>query len=195
MEPVDGSWIDNADQIYPQAWAFLQSPRGQQLCVSAAVYQALNNDVFRKPDGTPIVLADGTSPGWKGVGGVPKYCLDIPNKRLRLPDLRGTYFEPAGCDSLGVAMVHGYALPAALCATFASGSGSNVGGIRGASTTGAFEATVSVPQMFSATTGTASGDAYSRMIFDPDRVVPTAARNQVPAWGSLACVYLGRPAS
>lgn len=31
--------------------------------------------------------------------------------------------------------------------------------------------------------------------FDSSRVVPVAAKNQPRAWGSLACVYLGVPAS
>jgi hypothetical protein len=33
------------------------------------------------------------------------------------------------------------------------------------------------------------------LLFDSNRVVPSAAKNQPRAWGSLACVYLGLPAS
>jgi len=45
--------------------------------------------------------------------------------------------------------------------------------------------------------GTLGGDSnqVSTYIFDSGYVAPVAAKNQPRAWGSLACVYLGRPAS
>jgi hypothetical protein len=41
-----------------------------------------------------------------------------------------------------------------------------------------------------------SGDLYwMKQFFDSARVVPTANKVQPRAWGALACVYLGQPAS
>ncbi len=41
----------------------------------------------------------------------------------------------------------------------------------------------------------ASYTAASVIRLKASRIVPTAAKNQVRAWGALACVYLGLPAS
>jgi hypothetical protein len=193
MEPVDGSWIEDVDQIYPQAWAFLQSARGQQLCVTAEVYQALNTDVFRKADGTPIVLADGTSPGWKGVGGVPKYCLDIPNRRLRLPDLRGTYIEPAGCDSLGVASVGGDQMRNLFGWITDRDLDDGVHGILDSS--GVFYNNLNLAATAATITRSTVLSTCSRRIINTARTVPTGAAFAPRRFGSLACVYLGKPAS
>jgi hypothetical protein len=40
-----------------------------------------------------------------------------------------------------------------------------------------------------------SGYWFTSWVFNSERVVPTANKNQTRAWGALACAYLGQPAS
>ena len=173
MIPTDGRWVDNADVRYPKAWEYLQGEEGQQLCVTAEVYQALNVATWH-------TNADGTKVGWQGVGGVPKYCLDLVGKRIRVPDLRGMSPEVFGCDLLGVGGVHGWGIPN-FPGRFSS--------VINATGTGPF-----YRGAYAEGVGVSGGNAYSVM-FDPSRVVPVANKVQPSAWGSLACVYLGVPQS
>jgi hypothetical protein len=182
MEPADGRWIENADEKYPLGWAYLQTPHGQRLCVTETEYTAMNTAFWH-------TNADGSKVGWNGVGGVPFHCLDIPGKRLRVPDIRGMVSEAAGCDSLGAGGAHGDA-GREIEASIAVGTDSWTGRLL-ANPSGAFilEGQGNAAAPF----GTTTAIRYMTARFIGSRVVPTAAKFQTRAWGSLACVYLGLP--
>jgi hypothetical protein len=179
MVPVTGTLIANAATLYPKAWAYLQSADGQLLCTTETLWQAASVAKW-------ATLADDTQIGWDGIGGVCKYVIDTDAGTIRVPDLRGMYEEVAGFDSLGVGMVHGDAIR------------NITGGLRPwhvqlISWRGAF---VSGEDSTSNRPGGADANLLTPwIIFDPSRVVPTANKNQPRAWGALACVYLGLPAS
>lgn len=170
---AEGDLIHDANILYPEAWAYLQTGEGQALCKTEAEWQAMNTAVWH-------TNADGTKVGWNGVGGVPYYVIDTAKRTLRLPDLRGMYVEAAGFDSLGVGGVHGdgiRAITGTLC-TF----GANITG------TGVFKSGAvytSVPY------GSPSGSS-TEVSLDISQQMPLASQNQPKAWGALACVYLGQ---
>lgn len=66
----------------------------------------------------------------------------------------------------------------------------NLAGEVTAASTGAFYV-----QVLGSGAQLAQANARFSLVFDPSRVVPTAAKNQPRAWGALACAYLGQPAS
>jgi hypothetical protein len=98
------------------------------------------------------------------------------------------YAEAAGYDTLGAGMVHGdYTRPI---------SGHVGYGATGAFTyvTGVFEG-VARTDPASNLTGIETQHPYTNALFKTSRVVPTGNANKPRAWGALACVYLGKPAS
>lgn len=176
FQPADGGLLEQAATLYPEAWAYLQTVEGQSLCKTEEEWQNMATAIWH-------TNADGTTVGWGGVGGVPFYAPNWATGTLRLPDLRGMYVEAAGFDDLGVGGVHGdgirnilgdvrfvqmYGSSTGTGALYNAGVGSNKGGGGGAS------------------------DSI-KVALDPSRVVPIANKNQVRAWGALACVFLGLP--
>ncbi len=182
FQPAQGGVISGISQKFPEVVPYLQTTEGQMLCTTEAEWQAMTTATW-------ATLADGSKVGWNGIGGAPFYVLDVEADTLRLPDLRGMYAEAAGYDALGVGGVHGDAIrqiPGVTAAIPIYGSGAVEN--NNAFLNDPVERTIGAP---------ASGSGYriirNRLIVS--RVAPTAAKNQPRAWGALACVYLGQPAS
>lgn len=95
MVPLDGSVIENAANIYPEAWAKLQTSWGQKLCKTESEWQELSTKTY-------YTLADGTKVGFNGIGGVGYYSLNTATGSIRMPDIRGQFFGAAGAGSLNV---------------------------------------------------------------------------------------------
>lgn len=180
FQPAQGGLLENAATLYPEAWSYLQTPEGQMLCTTEAEWQAMTTAVW-------ATLADGTRVGWNGIGGAPYYAPNTATGALRLPDLRGMYAEAAGFDALGVGGVHGDAIRNITGRITPHNNsaylGQGMGYIEG-------EAIRTVPA--NSTTTQPTGGNWG---LDASRVVPVAAKNQVRAWGALACVYLGQLSS
>jgi hypothetical protein len=189
FQPLQGGLLQNAALFYPDAWEYLQSTAGQMLCKTEAEWQAMTTAIW-------ATLADGTTVGWDGIGGAPWFAMHMDTGALRLPDVRGMYVEAAGFDSLGVAGQHGDGMR-----NIAGGIGVKIynsstlalaGNLSGG---GAFfNSTDPITLSYVASAG-AGISVYRGLSFDPSRVVPTGNANKPRAWGALACVYLGRPAS
>ncbi|MDR2800411.1 MAG: hypothetical protein LBB52_03985 [Desulfovibrio sp.] len=179
FQPAQGGLLANAATLYPDAWAYLQTVAGQLLCKTEAQWQTMSTATW-------ATLADGSKVGWNGIGGVPFYAPNLSTGDLRLPDLRGMVDEVAGYDSLDVGNVHGDAGRRVQASWVAVGliSSGNAG-------TGA--AGVSNSTQGAGAAG--PGDYKQTLTFDSDRVVPTANKFQVRAYGVLGCVYLGAPAA
>ena len=183
--PAQGGLLENAAELYPEAWAYLQTPEGQLLCKTEAEWQAMTTAIWH-------TNADGTTVGWNGIGGAPFYAPNFETGALRLPDLRGMYAEAAGFDGLGVGGVHGDAIRN-FAGEYARESTCGVvisGGSYTSIMSGPYAPGRQIAQVMG---GLSNSNGYS-LIFDPSRAAPTAAKNQVRAWGSLPCVYLGQPA-
>jgi len=175
MGVCDGRWIDNIEQAHPKIVEYLLRPENQILCVTPAEYEALNTHVWH-------TNADGTKVGFDGIGGVAKYCLDLVNGRLRLPDLRGMSPEMAGCDLLGVGLSGGDQMRALTGRVIRSLTGTH---------SGVFYGDNPRPnQRIAIETGYPS---EHDICFDASRVVPTGPRNRGRSWGSNMAVWLGLP--
>lgn len=198
MVPVNGTLLADAATRYPQGFAYLQSSEGQQLCTTEADWQAAHTAFW-------ATLADGTQVGWNNIGGICRYVIDTDAGTIRVPDLRGMYAEVAGFDLLSVGGVHGdagrniaqdvfqqRAFPNANynSSLMVDGTGINLPTndiFRIRNSPWASVQTVAMGGTFATNVGTIS--------IDLSNAVPTAAKNQPRAWGALACVYLGQPAS
>jgi len=180
FQPAQGGLLENAAALYPEAWAYLQTAEGQLLCKTEAEWQAMTQAIWH-------TNADGSQVGWNGIGGAPFYVQDLAAGTLRLPDIRGMYAEAAGFDSLGVGGVHGDAIRNITGSVQAANNGFGMQGPSGA---------FNVSESFSVGGHADVPGAFFKMfLINASRRVPVAAKNQPRAWGSLACVYLGRPAS
>lgn len=186
FQPANGMLLENAAELYPRAWEYLQSEEGQALCVSEEEWQAMTRATW-------ATLADGTQVGWEGVGGAPFYALHMDTGALRLPDLRGMYPEVAGFDGLEVGGVHGDAeRPKSGRITSFSGNANSTGGGAFRSAAGMVYLSALDRRRYGASTDTdlvSSSHAH----IDVSLVAPTANKNQPRAWGALGCVYLGAP--
>ncbi len=182
FQPAQGGLLENAATLYPEAWAYLQSAEGRLLCKTEEEWQALTRAIWH-------TNADGTQVGWNGIGGAPFFAPNIATGALRLPDLRGMYVEAAGFDALGVGGAHGDGV------RNITGNAPPIHGgygtYGGSYLSGPFAATNTFPGhlLFG------QSNLAERVAFDVSKVAPVAAKNQPRAWGALACVYLGLPAS
>jgi hypothetical protein len=183
FKAAQGGLLANAATLYPEAWAYLQTTEGQLLCKTESQWQALTQAVF-------ATLADGTAVGWDGIGGAPYYAMHMDTGALRLPDLRGMYMEAAGYDSLDVGGSHGDGIRNVTgkvsIETLIASTDVNYA-------EGAFYQYY-VGHNIAAFTGSSSSSSR-QMGFNAARIVPVAPRNRPAAYGVLACVYLGKPAS
>ncbi len=175
--PADGRTVSLAD--YPEAARFFATPEGQAMCISEAEWQSRHNAVY-------YTSADGVSESWGGVGGVARYALN--GNTLRVPDLRGMYQEAAGLDGLTVGAVHADRIRNMTGTFNADWSTTPAYAVP---PTGIFE-----PYGMTSPSGIGqlmvdnNGDYIVRM--NPSRVVPTGSRNAPRAYGTRACVYLGK---
>ena len=188
FQPAQGGLLSNAATLYPEAWAYLQTTEGQKLCTTEEQWQAMTT-------ATGATLADGSKVGWNGIGGAPYYAPNTATGALRLPDLRGMYAEAAGFDSLGVGGTHGDA-GREIAAAMHLGSMINAiaSGVVTIGGTGALYGEPTQNASYLAL-GSGSAIASNKAFFSAARVIPVANKIQPRAWGSLACVYLGAPAS
>lgn len=183
MQPRTGGLLPNTTPTtYPEIWAYLQTTQGAAQCVTEAQWQALSVDVLRDSSGNPIVFADGSSPSWNGIGGVPFFVQDLGAGTLRLPDTRGMYAEDSGFDSLVPGGVHGDSirpLLGTLAGMPVSNSSVNVSGVL-------------FPSNSNTAAGPSVGPEYNVINLDVSRTHPVSSAVKPRAYGSLACVYLGR---
>jgi hypothetical protein len=177
MVPVNGTLLTDAATLYPQAFAYLQTGEGQLLCTTESAWQAAHAAYW-------ATLADGSTVGWQNIGGICKYVLDANAGTIRVPDLRGMTDEVAGYDTLDVAGVHG---DATRNVTQSWGDWLEGPHNQGIAYTGANSYNI---------IATAGGTYLARKVLvNFSRSLPTANKFQTRAWGALACVYLGQPAS
>ena len=180
--PCLGTTISNFSTTYPDMAAYLSTPYGAARLVTLAQYNALHTAIW-------ATLADGSTVGWNGIGGVTKFVWDKAADTLKMPDLQEMFRSSTGA-SLGVGGVHidisrriyGEIAANQYDGLLWSGAG-NYGIYSGAYYTGYDTARVVAS---TGTTGKSLG-------FDSSRVVPTGAANKPRAWGALACCYLGQP--
>lgn len=182
MQPCYGGLLTNVAATYPQIWAYLQTTEGKLLCKTEVQWQELSTHVY-------YTLADGTNIGFNGVGGVPYYVQDLNAGTLRMPDVRGTYAEPAGYDSLGVGGVHIDTIRNATGTAYFTAGGANgylsSEGYSGAFTRGAAGGGKSLTY--------AEASYPSGLSLVLSRVMPTGAANKPRGYGGLPCAYLGQP--
>jgi hypothetical protein len=179
MVPLLGATISNFSATYPAMAEYLSTTYGQARLVTKAEYDALHVAFWH-------TNADGTKVGWEGVGGVNKFVWDEGADTLQVPDLAGMTMEQIS-DSLGVGQVHGDRTRAAVgvirLLQFVGSAAAT-----GVFLLGAVEARTNVGLQ-------TDGSNLHPVTFDLSRRVPIGSNVAPRAWGSLACVYLGLPAS
>ncbi len=172
--PCMATTIPNFSTTYPEMAAYLSTPYGATRLVTLAQYNALHTATW-------ATLADGTTVGWNGIGGVTKFVWDKAADTLKMPDLQEMFRSSTGA-SLGVGDAQGDQMRP-------------VEGIFQVVNAffpvheGAFEPNktgrnVQHEDANNATTG---------LRFNSSRVVPTGPANTPRSWGALACCYLGTP--
>jgi len=172
--PVIGTLIEDAAELYPKAFAFLQTPIGQKLCTTESEWQAARQVAW-------ATLASGEKITWNNIGGICKYVIDTMSGTIRVPDLRGMYPEIAGYDLLGVGMVDG-------------DRQRNLQGnieIIGVQTN---DDRVFYGTNWSLGTPVQSLDysSYHTLNFETSKFVPIGVKNAPRHYGVLGCVYLGQ---
>ena len=186
FQPAQGGLLSNAATLYPEAWAYLQTTEGQKLCTTEEQWQAMTT-------ATGATLADGSKVGWNGIGGAPYYAPNTATGALRLPDLRGMYAEAAGFDSLGVGGAHGDGMREIVGDFHPRPSVG--GGVSVEILSGAFAFVAGGNSWGYCTAASGRANTAQHVSMRASRVAPVANKNAPRAWGSLACVYLGAPAS
>ena len=176
--PCLGTTISNFSTTYPEMAAYLSTTYGAARLVTLTQYNTLHTATW-------ATLADGTTIGWNGIGGVTKFVWDKDADTLKMPDLQEMFRSSTGA-SLGVGGVHG---------DYSRRVQGNIY-TGGAESSGYAEGAL-YPYTFNRqTNGTGtSGSTYGKIGLDSARVVPTGAANKPRGWGALACCYLGSPAS
>lgn len=179
FQPCQGGVVQQADTLYPEAWAYLQTEEGQLLCTTEAEWQAM----------TQAAWGDGTfKASWNGIGGAAYYVQDLDAGTLRMPDLRGMIACSADA-SLGVGAARGDTARPVAGHSFdllEIGHGAD-------NSTGPFyrvnhwSALNTYPNL--------TNDRIAFLGFDNSRVTPTGTKTMPPVYGVLTCAYLGQPAA
>ena len=170
--PCLGTTISNFSTTYPEMAAYLSTPYGAARLVTLAQYNALHTAIW-------ATLADGSTVGWNGIGGVTKFVWDKAADTLKMPDLQEMFRSSTGA-SLGVGGVH--------IDTIRNITASWIGDDYLQATTGAVYAESGVGAY-----GPSGNGTGKRLYIDASRVVSTGNKNAPRAWGALACAYLGTP--
>lgn len=176
--PCMATTISNFSKTYPEMAAYLSTPYGATRLVTLAQYNTLHTATW-------ATLADGSTVGWNGIGGVTKFVWDKAADTLKMPDLQEMFRSSTGA-SLGVGGVHidmmrnvtGFVRDLAQSVA----SSGSFGGALYMSTGGG-----------GAAAGGSGVYAARSCYFDSSRVVLTGAANKPRAWGALACAFLGTP--
>lgn len=174
--PCLGTTISNFSTTYPEMAAYLSTTYGAARLVTLAQYNALHTATW-------ATLADGSTVGWNGIGGVTKFVWDKDADTLKMPDLQEMFRSSTGA-SLGVGGVQGDV------------SRQITGGFKVAGTSGGIDGSAGVFYTQGSTNyvETVAG-VGGKALFDTSRVVPVGPANAPRRWGALACCYLGPPAS
>ena len=183
--PCLGTTISNFSTTYPEMAAYLSTPYGAARLVTLAQYNALHTAIW-------ATLADGTTVGWNGIGGVTKFVWDKTADTLKMPDLQEMFRSSTGA-SLGVGGTHGDQTRRAY-GEYGCRKSPMGGAFENADagyTTGVFGVGSDVVTAY--VYNAASGSSR-RLIYDSARTMPTGNANKPRGWGALACCYLGTPA-
>lgn len=182
--PCLGTTISNFSTTYPEMAAYLSTPYGAARLVTLAQYNALHTAIW-------ATLADGTTVGWNGIGGVTKFVWDKAADTLKMPDLQEMFRSSTGA-SLGVGDSRGDQGRRAYgeygCRKSPSGGAfenADAGYATGVFGVGADAVSAYV---YNAASGTSR-----RLILDTGRTMPVGAAFAPRRWGALACAYLGTP--
>lgn len=175
--PCLGATIPNFSTTYPEMAAYLSTSYGAARLVTLAQYNTLHTATW-------ATLADGTTVGWNGIGGVTKFVWDKMADTLKMPDLQEMFRSSTGA-SLGVGGTH-IDMSRRVVGNITSYAWS------GWSVTGPFSQTFGSSAVNFGGTGDVRDTIFT---FDNARVGPTGSANKPRAWGALACAYLGQPAS
>ena len=163
---AEGGIVGGVADKYPEAVEALQSDDFSWLVKTEEEWWAIKND----------------NAVWKDVAGAcPYYVLDLVADTLRVPDLRGLYFECAGFDALEVCEVHGDAIRE-ITGTFSVGAQPH------------YVVSASGALKISAGWGVRAGASpvYDSAVFNfnASNVIPTASVNRPRALALLPCVCL-----
>ena len=176
--PCLGTTISNFSTTYPEMAAYLSTTYGAARLVTLAQYNTLHTATW-------ATLADGTTVGWNGIGGVTKFVWDKAADTLKMPDLQEMFRSSTGA-SLGEGGAHGDMIRNitgfVLDLAQSVASSGSFGGALYMSTGGG-----------GAAGGGSSVYAVRSCYFNSSRGVPVGAANKPRAWGALACCYLGTP--
>ena len=176
--PCLGTTISNFSTTYPEMAAYLSTTYGAARLVTLAQYNTLHTAIW-------ATLADGSTVGWNGIGGVTKFVWDKAADTLKMPDLQEMFRSSTGA-SLGVGGAHGDMIRNitgfVLDLAQSVASSGSFGGALYMSTGGG-----------GAAGGGSSVYAARSCYFNSSRGVPVGAANKPRAWGALACCYLGTP--
>ena len=176
--PCMATTISNFSKTYPEMAAYLSTPYGATRLVTLAQYNTLHTATW-------ATLADGSTVGWNGIGGVTKFVWDKAADTLKMPDLQEMFRSSTGA-SLGVGGVHGDMTRVIVGSVPSVQTQSETASQLG---TGAMTLTKT-------NGGNASGGSTSgTLVINSGRVVPVGNANKPRGWGALACCYLGQPAS
>lgn len=180
--PCLGTTISNFSTTYPEMAAYLSTPYGATRLVTLAQYNALHTATW-------ATLADGTTVGWNGIGGVTKFVWDKAADTLKMPDLQEMFRSSTGA-ALGVGVAQGDTIRNAIGTAYFTAGGANgylsSEGYSGVFTRGAQGGGKSLAY--------AEASYPSGVSINLSRAVPTGAVNAPRRWGALACCYLGQPA-
>lgn len=180
--PCMATTISNFSTTYPEMAAYLSTPYGAARLVTLAQYNALHTATW-------ATLADGTTVGWNGIGGVTKFVWDKAADTLKMPDLQEMFRSSTGA-ALGVGVAQGDTIRNAIGTAYFTAGGANgylsSEGYSGVFTRGAQGGGKSLAY--------AEASYPSGVSINLSRAVPTGAVNAPRRWGALACCYLGQPA-
>ena len=174
--PCLGTTISNFSTTYPEMAAYLSTPYGAARLVTLAQYNALHTAIW-------ATLADGSTVGWNGIGGVTKFVWDKAADTLKMPDLQEMFRSSTGA-SLGVGGAH------------IDMTRPIIGSVPSVQTQALTDSLIGSGAMTLSRTGggnASGGSTNGTLTINSSRVVPTGAANKPRAWGSLACAFLGTP--
>ena len=176
--PCLGTTISNFSTTYPEMAAYLSTTYGAARLVTLAQYNTLHTAIW-------ATLADGTTVGWNGIGGVTKFVWDKTADTLKMPDLQEMFRSSTGA-SLGVGGAQGDTVRNAV------GGVASIVWNQTPAATGVFAGTAAGTGLQIGTSGSSFG---SRTVqFALANSVPTGAAAAPRRWGALACCFLGTPA-
>ena len=188
--PCLGTTISNFSTTYPEMAAYLSTPYGAARLVTLAQYNTLHTATW-------ATLADGTTVGWNGIGGVTKFVWDKTADTLKMPDLQEMFRSSTGA-SLGVGDVQGDQGRRLIGSVQAGGRGASAQFVvyTFINPTGAIHVTDigGGTASFNVAANTVTDMALTAQI-DSALVMPTGSVFAPKRWGALACCYLGTPAS